>query len=46
MKFWDAEDHVFMFKIAKLYPTIEEFSAILDYDLSKKICGSFLWSQA
>ena len=36
MKFWVAEDHVFMFKIAKLYPTIEEFSTILDYDLSKK----------
>ena len=36
MKFWDLEDHVFRIKIAELCPTIEEFSAILGYDLSKK----------
>ena len=36
MKLWDLEDHVFWFNIAELYPTIEEFSAILGYDLSKK----------
>ena len=36
MNFWDPEDHVFQFNIAKLYPTIEEFSAILGYDPSKK----------
>ena len=36
MKFWDPEDHVFQFKIAKLCPTIEEFFAILGYDPSKK----------
>ena len=36
MKFWDPEDHVFWFNIAKLCPTIEEFSTILGYNPSKK----------
>ena len=36
VKFEDLEDHVFRFNIAELSPTIEEFSAILGYDLSKK----------
>ena len=36
VKFWDPEDHVFRFKTAELYPKIEEFSAILGYDPSKK----------
>ena len=36
VKFWDIEDHVFRFNIAKLRLTIEEFSAILGYDLGKK----------
>ena len=36
VKFWDTEDHVFRFKTAELCPTIEEFSAILGYDLDKK----------
>ena len=36
VKFWDLEDHVFRFKIAELCPIIEEFSAILGYDPSKK----------
>ena len=36
VKFWVIEDHVFRFKTAELCPTIEEFSAILGYDLSKK----------
>ena len=36
VKFWDTEDHVFWFKIVELCPTIEEFSAILGYDLGKK----------
>ena len=36
MKFWDTEDHVFWFKTIEIYPTIEEFSAILAYDLGKK----------
>ena len=36
MKFWDPEDHVFQFNIAKLCLTIEEFSAILGYDPNKK----------
>ena len=36
VKFWNTEDHVFRFKIAELCPTIEEFSAILGYDLGKK----------
>ena len=36
MKFWDPEDHVFWFNTAELYPIIEEFSAILGYDPSKK----------
>ena len=36
MKFWDPEDHVFRFKIAKFCPTIEEFFSILGYDPSKK----------
>ena len=36
VKFWDLEDHVFRFKTAELCPTIEEFSAILGYDPSKK----------
>ena len=36
MKFRDPEDHVFQFKTAELYPTIEEFLAILSYDPSKK----------
>ncbi|KAK9988601.1 hypothetical protein SO802_028840 [Lithocarpus litseifolius] len=33
---YDLEDHVFRFKTAELCPTIEEFSAILGYDPSKK----------
>ena len=36
VKFWDPKDHVFWFKTAKLCPKIEEFSAILGYDPSKK----------
>ena len=36
VKFWDLEDHVFWFNTAELYLTIEEFSAILGYDPSKK----------
>ena len=36
MKFWDTEDHVFWFQTAELCPTIEEFSAILGYNPSKK----------
>ena len=36
VKFWDPEDNVFWFKTTELYPTIEEFSAILGYDPSKK----------
>ena len=36
MKFWDPEDHVFRFNTAELYLSIEEFSAILGYDPSKK----------
>ena len=36
MKFWDPEDHVFRFNTVELCPTIEEFSAILGYDPSKK----------
>ena len=36
VKFWDPKDHMFLFKTAKLCPKIEEFSAILDYDPSKK----------
>ena len=36
VKFQDPEDHVFGFNIVELCPTIEEFSAILGYDLSKK----------
>ena len=36
MKFWDPEDHVFWFNIAKLCLTIEEFSAILGYNPGKK----------
>ena len=36
MKFWDPEDHVFQFKTAELFLTIEKFSAILGYDLGKK----------
>jgi len=36
VKYWDPEDHVFLFKTAKLCPTIEEFSAILGYDPNKK----------
>ena len=36
VKFWDPEDHVFRFNIAELCLTIEEFSAILGYDPSKK----------
>ena len=36
VKFRDLEDHVFRFKTAELYPTIEEFSAILGYDPNKK----------
>ena len=36
MKFWDPEDHVFEFNTAGLCTTIEEFSAILYYDPSKK----------
>ena len=36
MKFWDTEDHVFRFKTVELCPTIEEFSAILGYELGKK----------
>ena len=36
MKLWDPEDHVFRFNTAELCSTIEEFSAILGYDLGKK----------
>ena len=36
VKFWDIEDHMFRFKTVELYPTIEEFFAILGYDPSKK----------
>ena len=36
MKFWDPEDHVFRFNTVELCSTIEEFSAILGYDPSKK----------
>ena len=36
VKFWDPEDHVFQFKTVELCPMIEEFSAILGYDPSKK----------
>ena len=36
VKFWDPEDHVFQFNTAELCLTIEEFSAILGYDPSKK----------
>ena len=36
VKFQDLEDHVFRFKTVELCPTIEEFSAILGYDPSKK----------
>ena len=36
MKFWDPEDYVFWFNIAKLCLIIEEFSAILGYNPSKK----------
>ena len=46
VKFWDPEDHVFRFNTTELYLTIEEFSAILGYDPSKKICSGFMWPQA
>ena len=36
MKFLDPEDHVFRFKTAENFPTIEEFSDILGYDPGKK----------
>ena len=36
VKFWDSEDHVFRFNTAELCLSIEEFSAILGYDPSKK----------
>ena len=36
MKFWDPEDHVFRFNSTKICPTIEQFSAILGYNPSKK----------
>ena len=36
VKFWNPKDHMFRFKTAELCPTVEEFSAILGYDLSKK----------
>ena len=36
VKFWDLEDRVFQFNTAEFYLTIEEFSAILGYDQSKK----------
>ena len=36
VKLWDPEDHVFEFNTAGLCTTIEEFSAILYYDPSKK----------
>ena len=36
VKFWDPEDHMFQFKTTELCPTIEEYSAILGYDPSKK----------
>ena len=35
-KFQDPKDHVFRFNTTKLYPTIEEFYAILGYDPSEK----------
>ena len=34
--FWDPEDHVFRFNTVELCLTIEEFSALLGYDPSKK----------
>ncbi|KAK9996765.1 hypothetical protein SO802_021451 [Lithocarpus litseifolius] len=36
VKFWDLEDHMFRFNTVELCPIIEEFSAILGYDPSKK----------
>ena len=36
VKFWDPEDHVFRFNTTELYPTIEEFFAILGYEPSIK----------
>ena len=36
VKFWDLKDHVFRFKTAELYLTIDEFSTIPGYDRSKK----------
>ena len=36
VKFWDLEDHVFRFNTVELCLTIEEFSALLGYDPSKK----------
>ena len=36
VKFWDLEDHVFRFNTTELYPTIEEFFAILGYDPNRK----------
>jgi len=36
VKFWNPEDHVFWFNTIELCPTIEEFLAILGYDLGKK----------
>ena len=36
MKFWETKNHVFRFKTTEIFPTIEEFSAILGYDPSKK----------
>ena len=36
VKFWDPEDHVFLFNTAELCLTIEEFFALLGYDPSKK----------
>ena len=36
VKFWDPEDHVFRFNTVELCLSIEEFFAILCYDLSKK----------
>ena len=36
VKFWDIEDHVFLFNTTELCPTIKEFSAIMGYEFGKK----------
>ena len=42
VKFLDPKDHAFWFNTAELCPKIEEFSTILGYDPSKKICSGFM----